>query len=196
MDIAPGPASCGSAATVLEELSCRPSFQALVSAAAACQHQPCQCAESRGDQRENNQLDTNMAFAAARILKDKQQKEQQQENKRVIHITHPWTALCVLHTRLSCHIWSSYYVTGIMSCHPGHHWAIWACLDVPCNHVMVTMSRNKSSCKSCKCKRKEGDVECGLQIVGIYRLLSYFLWRELVRQQGLRQTIYNQYSIH
>ena len=94
------------------ELSCRPSFQALVSAAAAPhQHQPRQCAESRGDQRENNQLDTNMAFAAARILKDKQQKEQQQENKRVIHITHPWTALCVLHTRLSCHIWSSYYVT-------------------------------------------------------------------------------------
>ena len=64
-----------------------PSFQALVPAAAAPhQHQPRQCAESGGDQRENNrlQLDTNMAFAAARILKDKQQKEQQQENKRVM----------------------------------------------------------------------------------------------------------------
>ena len=59
-------------------------------AAAPHQHQPRQCAESGGDQRENNrlQLDTNMAFAAARILKDKQQKEQQQENKRVIRIIH------------------------------------------------------------------------------------------------------------
>ena len=69
------------------EPSYEPSFQALVPAAAAPhQHQPRQCAESGGDQRENNrlQLDTNMAFAAARILKDKQQKEQQQENKRVM----------------------------------------------------------------------------------------------------------------